>query len=170
MPRIFRKAIAHRRGYGMNPDKFSALMGKYFYHDYDDYQNDVDAMKADWQQWRDVVLAAWCEYFPGTRPEPFWSFDRPDERGRLRIDGKPHPFDRPENPRRGQLFQGKPRYMSTKDDFAAVYETETDYLMRHGLLTDREKILLAMPENQRPRFPYRRWDQWFAATQGQGDK
>ncbi len=65
---------------------------------------------------------------------------------RKRIDDGTHPFDDPTYDLKRGLFFGKPRKLRPRDTHA-LYETETDYLRRHSLLSDAE--LTALNERNR---------------------
>lgn len=91
---------------------------------------------------------------PGTRPW-FWWYDGGHRRER--IDGLPHPFDNPERQAlvaereqeyphmkgvHTRLYFGLPNSLMVPDDFAAVYETQAEYIERLNLWLPGEKELL----------------------------
>lgn len=117
-------------------------------------------MAGAWQFLRPQLLAEWIALpkrpgdrgGPGTRPAAWWVYDAKERR--QRIDGGVYPFDNPERQAKvagivGQyphragdfdyLFYGLPCPLVVPDDFAAVFETEFDYLKRLGLLMDGEE-------------------------------
>jgi hypothetical protein len=101
---------------------------------------DVDwaEMQRAWESLRDTLLPQWIRERPGSRPYAWWCFDAPERR--RRIDGKPHPFDRPGRTDKRLSF-GRPRAIFV-EDAGAEYETERAYLERLDLLTAAEKKVL----------------------------
>jgi hypothetical protein len=91
-----------------------------------------------WQTHRDTVLPQWVAHFPGTRPWVWWAYEAPERR--TRVDKRKHPYEDGSTPTQWQVLSyGLPRYLQTEDHFTALYESETSYLIRHGLLTPSEK-------------------------------
>lgn len=68
-----------------------------------------------WTENRDHILHHWCRDKPGTRPQAFWRFEVPDHQTEQHSEIGPPLYGPP----------------------AGV--TETEYLDRHGLLTDGER-------------------------------
>ena len=99
---------------------------------------DVDfiAMRMAWRELKDELLPAWIEKHPCTRPYAWWLFDAPGRRHRL---NGPHPHDRPGREGPTELFFGKPAVWMPGDPQDAEFETEEDFLDRHGLLEFSEK-------------------------------
>lgn len=139
------------------------LRGSCFFPDVG-FRGNVEAMHRAWRAVRGEVLRQWTQAHPGTRPHAWWRFDAVERR--QRIDGKPHPFDNPErqalvdkiaaqpgtSPTYGAamyaLSWGKPCSLCLRDDFAAVYETERQYLERLDLLTADERAALADADHE----------------------
>lgn len=111
-------------------------------------------LRAAWLELRDDLLAAHVRKSPGSRPWAWWRWSAPELRCR-RLDSDVHPFDNPERLERvareklagnvwfvqaaAELPFGVPRLLIVLDDFAAQYESEADFLERHGLLSQTEK-------------------------------
>jgi hypothetical protein len=106
-----------------------------------------DEWREAWEELRDDILPAWIEARPGTRPFAWWRFDAPERR---RCTNGVHPFDDPLQREKldalvrkhpcgcgalaYELNFGVPRLTT----WTAAYETEGEYLLRLGLLTDAE--------------------------------
>jgi hypothetical protein len=124
---------------------------------------DDAAWREAWDDLRDKLLTKFIDDYPGHRPWAWWRFDCPAPGRRRRIGGKPHPFDNEHRKAHierlarqrptaddlsGQLYElwfGKPASLIGLDDIQADYESERQFLERHGLLTDAERAALRLP-------------------------
>jgi hypothetical protein len=122
--------------------------------------SDDATWRAAWEDLREELLPKFIAKYPGHRPWAWWRYDSPPPHRRRRIGAKPHPFDNHErkvhierltlqrptaNEIGSQLYElwfGKPASVIGLDDIQAEYESERDFLERHGLLTDAERAAL----------------------------
>ena len=134
MPRVFRRAKRRSAGYDEH-HVTHLLRGVYLCtghafatkpRDHSGDFTDYDAMRVAWDILRADLLPKFIAENPGHRPFAWWRFDAPESRRRL--DGKPQPAASVE-----RSF-GIPRGSSD-----AKYESEVDFLDRHGLLADAER-------------------------------
>jgi hypothetical protein len=118
------------------------------------YGAELTPVREAWEAVRDLIIPKWIAERPGTRPQAWWLIDAPPMCAELRA-----PYDdwflAPDlrEPRRlstGQHYtaraQGTPYYDHGRPRWApasVVFETEADYLARHGLLTDAERAARA---------------------------
>jgi len=122
---------------------------------------DPDPVKIEWVRSRKKILESWLSNHPGTRPYAWWCFEAPGNRLRVGgtgtakhdvlqyaatcVFGIPRYWILPQDT--GILtrpgFKGKP--LDANDP--PLYESQTTYLERHGLLTEFEKT--ALPDNAR---------------------
>lgn len=96
----------------------------------------AEQIRQAWEEHRESILAEHIKEKPGTRPWAWWRFDSPEPRRQINPG--------PETSGPANYF-GKPRRysdMPPKD----MYETETDYLRRLGLLTKAEQQIDARNE------------------------
>lgn len=98
---------------------------------------DHDAAAAAWAVVRGSMLAEHIAAHPCTRPWAWWAIEG-DRELRRRVDGGAHPCDCGRVP----TPSGLPRYVSTGDEFEALYESVPAYLARLGLLTKAERDYL----------------------------
>jgi len=85
----------------------------------------------------DELLAEWIASRPGTRPWFWWRYSSPERR---RCISGEHYYDRLGASHvypRGYSF-GIPAFIFSRADADCTYESERDYLDRHGLLTPAE--------------------------------
>jgi hypothetical protein len=87
MPRFSRKS---RRRTGDDADRVERLLSG-FYIERCPFGDDEAAMRAEWNELRDSLLAKWIADRPGTRPWGWWAFDAPERR--RTVGGRIHPFD-----------------------------------------------------------------------------
>lgn len=129
-----------------------------------DESYDIEAVKEAWEIFRDELVLDWIlmdvdedhRGGPFSRPWAWWRIDAPCRRER--IDGGIHPHDNPEWQAQAdeneslypghkawvsRLWYGVPSVHGSLDEYSAEYESERDYLIRHDLLTDYERQLLA---------------------------
>jgi hypothetical protein len=94
---------------------------------------DDDELAEAWGHLRDELMSEHVAAHPGTRPYGWWAFDAPEPRRQLTAGPEPLP-------ERGMYF-GKPRcYRGVPPE--GMYESETTYLARLGLLTEQERETL----------------------------
>lgn len=99
----------------------------------DDPPLDDDELAEAWTDLRDELLADFIASHPGSRPWAWWAFDAPEPRRQIA------PGPAAVGP---DLWFGLPRLYAAVSPHA-MYESERDYLARHGLLTDGERLSLA---------------------------
>ena len=98
----------------------------------------MSVLEEAWRCRESELLGPFIADFPGHRPWGWWQFDRPGDReliaaDMVRVDGgEPHYFG-------GQW--GLPRFHRVPN-VEPVFESETDFLKRHGLLSDTEREAL----------------------------
>ena len=156
-PRPKRKPVGLRKT-GLSPEeKHQMPTGFAFFGDgYGRTNPDRERMQADWEQYRDDLLAEWIQKHPGTRPFAWWLFDSPERR--RTADGSVHPFDNPERIAHVEecrllypnspmdayrLRYGRPSTHVGFGDGLVRYESEADYLSRLDLLLPGEAELIA---------------------------
>ena len=107
-----------------------------------------EGLRADWTAWRDSILADWNRQHPGTRPWAWWRFDAPrwqraDLPDRCRALGDVL-LGRLAEPRRrlggiGTNYRdGDFEGVAPDPHDPPVYESQAEYLRRHGLLAPAE--------------------------------
>lgn len=112
-------------------------LGHWFFPD--DELEDEHKVRGLWEANRMQLLADWILEKPGTRPWGWWRFDSPAEL-RRRIGGIGTALTE-------RLGGGSPHFFGMPSCYAGDYEdknppkfeSERDYLARHGLLTRVEK-------------------------------
>ena len=105
-------------------------------------------LKADWADVGAELVALHVQHHPGSRPWAWWQLDAPERR--RRVDGQPHPHDDGSTPSmHAALWYGCPAHLMRESHFDALYESQSAYLMRHGLLTSGEHRRLT-PEDLDP--------------------
>ena len=139
MPRVHRK-VKERRGVVLGSSHMEHLMLGFSFMDGDDLFERVspDWRKEVWGEYREQLMA---ECPAGTRPAAWWDYDAPKEpRKRLGGTGTPIPGCR--------FRKGVPLAYGEDYDLEDPprYETEAEYLGRHGLLTETEKEALKCHE------------------------
>jgi len=94
-----------------------------------------------WREFGPGIMEQWARENPGTRPWAWWEFDAPDRR--RCIEGRDVLADpgRPAHLRKTSF--GVPVCWTPEEmRDPSTYESETDFLERHGLLTPEEKALI----------------------------
>ena len=162
MPRVMRRAH-RRRSEWTNPHRLQLLYGHDFLGDAfgDGDRFDADLAREAWGDLRQDLLADHIREHPGTRPWGWWTFDAREPMRRIgtmrfkRGIGRKNPrrFDRDSRefiaeadfPRDERISYWRRRHptanayaLDSFDEAYAVYESETEYLERLGLLTDAE--------------------------------
>jgi hypothetical protein len=97
-----------------------------------------DKQRAAWATVRDAVLSRWIETRPGTRPNAFWKFDSLRSSDgfpvmRRLLSGAGHPACRESG------FGIATCWSGYRADDPPVFESESTFLRRHGLLLDGEE-------------------------------
>jgi hypothetical protein len=173
MPRISKRVPRQRRV--LTPQQFYGLMAWDYFRDWmtPDGRDDTAARRAAWEEHGEDLTRLHSEHYPGTRPQPWWTYDAPEGGQRRRVDGKPHPFeDGSIPPERQRLFFGLPACIQTPDHFDAVYETQRMFLQRHRLLTASERRRLQAEasraalavEDDAPQLTPDQIEVWYEAT------
>ena len=145
-----KKPIERRGESGLSAEELEHLIHGQNLLDGDDptWADDDEARRQVWEKHKTFIMSlqgqpckgesfrfqrgnTYFEY--GTRPEAWWSYDAPGPRLLLKGD--------PGNAVEGcGLSMGTPRRF--RDGQAMVFESERDYLERHGLLNDRETAMV----------------------------
>ena len=158
MPRVKRRGKHRRAGWTeahrehlLTGYDWSAILGGGFGPD-----PDVAVLGEAWRELRDALLPAWIAEHPGRRPWAWWQFDAPEPRrriGTMRLRpgstwstthrvAVDYEFVAAETAHTVEVDRrcwfGRPAVLVTLDDFGAVFESEVEYLRRHGLLTSGE--------------------------------
>ena len=117
---------------------------------------DPDPVRTEWPISRKKILKSWIAAHPGTRPYAWWCYDAPEVRQRVGVSMTSAGMD---SARTSAIMFGIPRYWVTQQDIGILtrpgfrgkpvdsndpplFESQTAYLERHGLLTDAEKATL----------------------------
>ena len=162
MPRVKRKPHRRRRAW-TDLHRLQLLHGPDFMGDAfgNDEAFDVDSARLAWSELRDELIAEWIAESPGSRPFGFWTFDAPEpmrRTGTMKFKPgigprSPRRFDRDSRefiaeadfPPAERISYWRRRHptanayaLDSFDEAYAVYESETEYLERLGLLTDAE--------------------------------
>ena len=139
MPRL-RRRLKGRAAYSIEKHGDILTSG----HDYfGEFLNEEHRLEA-WKALRSDILPAFILEHPGERPESWWRFDMPEGTRRECTSGQ-HPHDDPTNGLLRDLYYGIPRFQRACDR-SATYETQTDYLRRHSLLSAAELTELSRKE------------------------
>ena len=139
----------------------------------DFYFWDERDIRAAWNEVKDSILADWTDTYPGTRPLHWWKFEAPEPRRRVGGTGTPahevfanlpcYAFGIPVSwvsQWQADYYNGRRRDVNGKrigteyreGHFAGVaidpedpplYESEAEYLRRHGLLLPGERKRLS---------------------------
>ena len=91
--------------------------------------------RAAWERIRSELTAEYRRKHPGRRPWAWWAFDAPGPRRQIGGTGKTILAKGPHFP---PVHFGIPRIVKGQAEF----ETETEFLKRHGLLTKTEQKAL----------------------------
>jgi hypothetical protein len=122
--------------------------GSYFFEGF----QDLDVMRQWWQEVRDVVLPAWVEQFPCTRPFAWWLFEAVPKHGERQVvragDATGTGWERYRDERFGMLHTHM---------IPPLQEGEGAYLLRHGYLTRAEKHLAEEDPGWLDYYPYGRF-------------
>jgi len=115
--------------------------------DCDDAEAEIRNRRDAWEDLRGDLLPEFIAKNPGQRPAAWWEFDAPERR---RCVSGPHPHDAHDwgdCPK--SLWYGKPRTWQSLECSQAEYESQVDYLARHGLLTpaERELMPITLPDH-----------------------
>ncbi len=138
MPRVSKKVKRRRRPVTYTPRHIRELRTGRGDHFNDLFDGDLSSSRSKaWAEFRDEILPEFIAKQPGHRPHAWWQFDSPGRRER--VDGGVHPHDRPNYPEAAKKMSfGRPACFLTRDDAAAEYEEQENYLRRHGLLLPEE--------------------------------
>jgi len=117
----------------------------------------VDALPVAWSAWQPEVLSLWIRQHPGSRPSCWWRYSAPEPQ-RRRLGGVGVPIWEVLRAHTPQFYLGVPAlWLSCADirfysetmkrqldaepldeNFPPLFESQTAYLRRHGLLTASE--------------------------------
>lgn len=113
---------------------------------------DPDRGKRLWELAREAMVEAWAAKHPGTRPWAWWRWDAPEPRRRVGGTGTPahevlahlpwHQLGIPVSwitPREVEFYGTGFHGVAVDPDDPPAFESQGEYLKRHGLLLDGEK-------------------------------
>lgn len=152
MPTNRRFRIRKKRPLTLGRLALRALLDGVCFFEFDDEEH----RRQTWEKHRDAILAEWIELHPGTRPWAWWEYDRPDDlRRRIHLpdelltqfqDTQGVRLERDEAANPGKWYWTKdPPHWGIPQPFgngSDLFEAESDYLERHGLLTRAERRAL----------------------------
>ena len=98
-------------------------------------------LRSAWRKERAGILELFEQDKPGHRPWAWWFFDAPSPR--LKIGGQGVPVWEKYPAVKPCYFMGIPEYFEDNDESdPLLYESESAYLKRHGLLSSEEEKML----------------------------
>lgn len=112
------------------------------------FRRDAEQVKAAWFEYRDEILKRYTSEYPGFRPPLWWRFEAPGFRQRLGGKGQQtkqtYDLGIPDG---WFIFKDGKTQLNFDKENPPLYESEAEYLRRHGLLTPiEEKYLADYPE------------------------
>jgi hypothetical protein len=117
--------------------QFQLDCGHDFFHEgYPDTPEGHRQMKADWRRHKRSIMREHISREPGSRPWAWWEFDSAPYGQRRLLEGRYSPLS-------DKIWFGQPCWYNIGDP-PPVWETEEEFLDRHGLLGDQEKTALSI--------------------------
>ncbi len=126
-------------------------------------QGNPDRLRALWRKVKKEILADWIQRTPCSRPWAWWQCDAPRKDTGLGAWFEPLPVPRRQLAGVGQTTvevdpatvptfdRGIPDFAEIDEDDPPMFESEAEYLRRHGFLTPAEtKYLAGHPELLEP--------------------
>ena len=102
--------------------------------------DDGERIRLAWEQHRPALMSEWIQQHPGTRPWAWWKFDDDIPDPRQRIGGKGQTMPEKYPAYAPSYDKGIPSSWAEIDPGdPPLYESESAFLLRHGLLSTAEK-------------------------------